>query len=213
MLNHPLFPAVARSHRRKILAAPMMLLATGLLALGCLIVPTASAEPYCDGPSPPPICENPEPPAPPERLYLTATSWHGSVTTLENGPTESRYAASGNPIRLSAGSFGRADRVTITESWDCGWQGAGPGGSHTTTTAHHGYTVADFELRCQDGPETVPPEPSTRGLWLARVTAVAYDAHGVPTGELDIWVLGNQYPDDYREYLLNPWSWPPSPWS
>jgi hypothetical protein len=204
MLKYPLFPAVASSQRRKILPplaaialfGSMMLLATGLLALGSF-TPTASAEPYCDRPDPPPICdgdpdEPEEPPAPPEEklLSLTATSQHGTVAIHQGEPAETRIAWSDQPFYLRGTLTGvspaRSANLRVTETWRCapGWEWAD---GTFTTTAVGTHTVADPSSRCPNG-----------ALYWDAVTAFAYDPQGhlLPTGELTIWVYGNHWPDD-----------------
>jgi hypothetical protein len=206
MLKYPLFPAVAGSHRREILpplAAIALLGSMMLLALGS-ITPTASAEPWCDGPNPPPICfedpEEPEAPEAPEAMSLTATvRAHGTVTISQGEPNKWRNAdpiAAGQPFHLAASinTQARTPTLTVTEDWACGWMGGGSGGFSTTTYVRQ-HTIPAPGFRC-------PGEGL--GYEILRVTASDPAGQLPPTGALTIDIYGAQW---WEEYLpaFPPW--------
>jgi hypothetical protein len=171
----------------------LMALAAGLLALGT-ITPTASAEPWCDGPDPPPICF--EEPDGPETMVLAVVSGHHGTVTIGQGEAGKLRLASPNaaeqPFHLAASISPqtRSPILTVTESWYCGLMGPfGSGSRGTSTTTYVGaHTIPAPGFRC-------PGE----GLGYELLRVAASDPYGQvpPTGELTIDIYGGQWKDDY----------------
>jgi hypothetical protein len=181
MLKYPLFPAVAGSRRRKILAP----LAAIALFGSMMLLPGPA------GALPPPDDSSGSKPRSIEVITLRATSYLGTVPTYD-GLSATR-AMQPAPVYLSGtNTNGRQPVLRVTESSWC------DGGSrYVTVTADHagGYAVPDPTSRCGGD-----------GLYQAMVTAVAFDPvlNGRSTGQLTIDVYGWQFPDD-RLPIFGPW--------